>query len=110
MPVALQDSDLVATIELTDAAWQELPLGDARIIVSGGRGIGGEDGFVQLKELAVTLDATVAASRSAVEFGWADRHRMVDVAGTLSIPICTSPWASRAHFRTAWPRAEHAVW
>ncbi len=86
MPVAVQQSDLVATIEPTVTSWQELPLYDARIIISGGRGIGGEDGFVELKELAKTFDATVAASRSAVEFGWADRQRMVDVAGTLVQP------------------------
>jgi electron transfer flavoprotein alpha subunit len=41
---------------------------------------------VQIKELAEVLDATLAASRSAVEFGWADRNRMVDVAGTLVHP------------------------
>lgn len=63
-----------------------VPLPDARIVVAGGRGMGGAEGFARLEELAALLGGTVAASRSAVEMGWARREQMVDLTGTAVHP------------------------
>lgn len=49
----------------------DLRLEDARVIVSGGRGIGGPEGFNnELKPLADVLGAQMAASRAACDAGW----------------------------------------
>ena len=48
-------------------------LEEAEIIVSGGRGVGSEEGFGVIRELADVLGATVGASRAAVDEGWIPR-------------------------------------
>lgn len=45
-------------------------LEEARVIVSGGRGLGGPEPFLALRELASTVNAEVAASRAACDAGW----------------------------------------
>lgn len=79
------------------------PLAEARVIVCGGRGIGGAEGFALLDELATLLDGEVAATRSAVEFGYAPRSQMIDIAGTAVRPaLCIAVGASGAFpFRAA---------
>lgn len=53
----------------------------AEFIVSGGRGTHGEKGFALLQELADALDASLGASRAAVESGWAAAGRQVGQTG-----------------------------
>ncbi|MCZ7674465.1 MAG: FAD-binding protein [Chloroflexi bacterium] len=45
-------------------------LTDASIIVSGGRGVGGPEGFAPVQDLADVLGAALGASRAAVDAGW----------------------------------------
>jgi electron transfer flavoprotein alpha subunit len=45
-------------------------LEEAQIIVSGGRGLGGQAGFAQVEALATALGASLGASRPAVDDGW----------------------------------------
>ena len=60
-------------------------LQDASIIVAGGRGMGGEEGFQLLHELADVLGASVAASRAAVDEGWIPyRHQVGQTGKTVS--------------------------
>ena len=56
-------------------------LEDAEIIVSGGRGVGSEEGFGVILELADVLGATVGASRAAVDEGWIPRAHQVGQTG-----------------------------
>ncbi|MDP2157950.1 MAG: electron transfer flavoprotein subunit alpha/FixB family protein, partial [Nitrospirota bacterium] len=56
-------------------------LQDANIIVAGGRGMGGEKGFQLLLELAEVLNASVAASRAAVDEGWIPYRHQVGQTG-----------------------------
>ena len=52
------------------AAEGQVSLADAAIIVSGGRGVAGPEGFAPVRELAQALGAAVGASRAAVDAGW----------------------------------------
>jgi electron transfer flavoprotein alpha subunit len=64
----------------------EVSLNDARIIVSGGRGVGGPEGFAPIVELARTLGAAVGASRAAVDAGWIPYVYQVGQTGKTVAP------------------------
>jgi len=61
-------------------------LQEANIIVAGGRGTGGEKGFHLIVELAEALDATVGASRAAVDEGWIPYRHQVGQTGKTVCP------------------------
>lgn len=63
-----------------------IDLEGADIIVSGGRGVGGSEGFESLYELAGLLGATVGASRAAVDDGWVSHARQVGQTGKTVAP------------------------
>ena len=63
-----------------------LPLHQAEIMIAGGLGVGSKAGFEKLHRLAALLGGTVAASRSAVDAGFAPYSCQVGMTGT-----CVSP-------------------
>lgn len=60
---------------------EEVDLEGAEIIVSGGRGVGGPEGFEPIRALAKELNATVGASRAAVDSGWIAHAHQVGQTG-----------------------------
>ena len=58
-----------------------IDLTEADVIVSGGRGIGGPEGFVMLRELANAMGAALGASRAAVDAGWIAYSHQVGQTG-----------------------------
>src|SRR5918911_583856 len=64
------ESQTVRVVEVVHSERTEaIPLESADIIVAGGRGLGGPEGFKPLRELAETLHGAVGASRAAVDAG-----------------------------------------
>ena len=61
-------------------------LADADIVVAGGRGMGGPEGFLLLERLARRLGGVVAATRPAVDEGWAPHSRQVGQTGRTVRP------------------------
>lgn len=66
---------------ITEAGGVDVNLEEAEIIVSGGRGVGGSEGFEVLKELADEIGAQIGASRAAVDSGWISSLHQVGQTG-----------------------------
>ena len=66
---------------IKDMGGENVDLEGAEIIVSGGRGVGGPEGFEPIKALAKELGATVGASRAAVDSGWIAHAHQVGQTG-----------------------------
>ena len=67
--------------KIREAADEIVDLEGADIIVAGGRGVGGPEGFAPLKELCEALGATLGASRAAVDSGWISHSHQVGQTG-----------------------------
>ncbi len=61
-------------------------LEEATIIVAGGRGVGGEEGFGPLRELAEALGGAVGASRAAADAGWIPYQLQIGQTGKVVKP------------------------
>ncbi|MCR5181573.1 MAG: electron transfer flavoprotein subunit alpha/FixB family protein [Clostridia bacterium] len=83
----LKSEDIhIEIIEQVCEKLQKVSLTDAKVIVSGGLGIGSREEFSMLRELADMLGGTVAGSRAAVEAGFIDADRQVGQTGTTVKP------------------------
>lgn len=65
----------------------ELPLSEAQIIISGGRGMKNGENFTVLRQCAKVLGAAVGASRVAVDAGWVPHSMQVGQTGTTVSPV-----------------------
>jgi electron transfer flavoprotein alpha subunit len=64
----------------------KVSLADARVVVSGGRGVGSAEGFAQLDELAALLGGAVGVSRVVTSAGWRPHAQQVGQTGTRVAP------------------------
>ncbi|MDD4830195.1 MAG: electron transfer flavoprotein subunit alpha/FixB family protein [Bacteroidales bacterium] len=76
----------VRIIETVKEKSDMIDITEAKILVSGGRGVGTEKGFESMEELAKLLNAEVAASRAAVDAGLIDHDRQVGQTGKTVRP------------------------
>ena len=82
-----EDGDLAVNIlELIKAQKEKVDFQKSRIIVSGGRGVGGKEGFKLLEELAQALGAELGGTRVAVEEGWIPYERQIGQTGQTVRP------------------------
>lgn len=79
---------LPAAVSFTDTSQGQRPAGfvGAELIVSGGRGIGGEAGVAALHELASHLNAPVGGSLPAVDAGWFPISHQIGQSGSYVSP------------------------
>ena len=85
--VALTSADIrTKVIEVVKDAKDVVDIGEAKVLVAGGRGMGSQENFDKLKELAEVLGGTVAASRGAIDKGWIERDYQVGQTGKTVRP------------------------
>ena len=83
---ALKEDEISTKVTGYSIEEGKVSLSDAKIIVSGGRGVGGPEGFAPVRELAETLGGAMGASRAAVDAGWIPYAHQVGQTGRTVSP------------------------
>ena len=89
VPVQVELEPSMARVRVVNVVKEEaagIRLEEARIVVSGGRGLGGPGPFAQIEELAGVLGAGVGASRAAVDSGWVPSGWQIGLTGKTITP------------------------
>jgi electron transfer flavoprotein alpha subunit len=87
MEPRLEAADMVVQVnERVQAETKGISLAEAKVVVSGGRGVGSADGFGILEELAGLLNAAVGCSRVVTMAGWRPHTDQVGQTGTKVSP------------------------
>jgi electron transfer flavoprotein alpha subunit len=86
MEPALAEDAILSKVTGFQEAEGGVSLADAGIIVAGGRGVGGPEGFEPVRELAQALRAALGASRAAVDAGWIPYEHQVGQTGKTVSP------------------------
>lgn len=85
----LQPEDVqvkVVSRSAEDSAGGGVTLADAKVIVAGGRGVGGAEGFAKIEELARLLGGAVGCSRVVTSSGWRPHKEQIGQTGTKVAP------------------------
>jgi electron transfer flavoprotein alpha subunit len=87
-PVAAADMPGLAFVrfEPTASSTGRIALSEARVIVSGGRGLKGPEGWTQVEALAEVLGAALGASRAVTDAGWRPNEEQVGQTGKTVTP------------------------
>jgi electron transfer flavoprotein alpha subunit len=83
LPPGIQNIHEIDFIEEEHAG---IKLEEAAIVVSGGRGVGGKEQFQKIEELSKIFQGAPAASRAAVDAGWAPASYQVGQTGKIIAP------------------------
>lgn len=80
------DNKYVEILEIVKSVVDTVDIMDAKILVSGGRGVGSPENFKLLDDLAEVLGATVSCSRAVVDAGWKPKDLQVGQTGKTVRP------------------------
>jgi len=80
------DHKYVEILEVVKSVADTVDIMDAKILVSGGRGVGSAENFKLLEDLAEVLGATVSCSRAVVDAGWKSKDLQVGQTGKTVRP------------------------
>ena len=83
---SLADGDLTVRATVSAERGGGVSLATARVVVGGGRGVGGPDGFAPLEELAGLLGGALGVSRVVTSQGWRPHRQQVGQTGTRITP------------------------
>jgi len=83
---AVDPSSGVRVLERVTVARQGPRIEEAKIVVGGGRGLGGPEGFIQLKQVAELLGGVVGASRPPCDQGWWPESGQIGITGKIISP------------------------
>lgn len=86
LKLGLKADERVKVVSRHVEAKEGVPLEEARLIVSGGRGLGGPEPFKELQALAKAMGAQMAASRAACDAGWVPPSWQVGQTGKKVAP------------------------
>ena len=80
------DNKYVEILEIVKSVAETVDIMDAKILVSGGRGVGSKENFKLLEELAEVIGGTVSCSRACVDNGWLPKDLQVGQTGKTVRP------------------------
>ncbi|MDV2990059.1 MAG: electron transfer flavoprotein subunit alpha/FixB family protein [Dehalogenimonas sp.] len=80
------DECSVCLVERFEVKQEGLRIEDAKIVIGGGRGLGGPEGFAQLKELADLVGGSVGASRPPCDQDWWPESAQIGITGKVIAP------------------------
>ena len=80
------NNKFVTVEEIIKKVSNKVDIMDAKILVSGGRGVGSPENFKVLQDLADVIGAEVSSSRAAVDAGWTEKEQQVGQTGKTVRP------------------------
>jgi electron transfer flavoprotein alpha subunit len=83
---AVNDADFRVKVSSVETVSGEVPLTEAEIVVSGGRGLKGPENWGLVEDLAKALGAATACSRPVADTGWRPHHEHVGQTGLTVRP------------------------
>lgn len=85
-PALEKNNKYVEVVEVIKKISDKVDIQDARILISGGRGVGAPENFKILQDLADAIGGEVSSSRAAVDAGWVEKDLQVGQTGKTVRP------------------------